>query len=114
MLAARDGAVTCQAEPIRDGEFPDPVRLELAAGRSTPRMCFSITRRLTARFTPLRRPAAERATTSLLYNPLGEVTETLRGNIVVRCGNKLWTPPVSCGLLAGTYRVRLLAEGKIR
>ena len=50
----------------------------------------------------------------LLYNEHGEVTETTRGNIVVRLGDDLWTPPVSCGLLAGTYRAKLLAEGKIR
>ena len=39
----------------------------------------------------------------LLYNRLGEVTETTLGNIVVRRGKDLWTPPVTCGLLAGTY-----------
>ena len=50
----------------------------------------------------------------LLYNQRGEVTETVRGNIVVRYGDDLWTPPVLCGLLPGTYRARLLAEGKIR
>jgi para-aminobenzoate synthetase / 4-amino-4-deoxychorismate lyase len=26
---------------------------------------------------------------------------------------ELWTPPVSCGLLAGTFREKLMKEGKI-
>ena len=50
----------------------------------------------------------------LLYNQLGQVTETCRANIAMRIDGELWTPPVSCGLLAGTFRARLLAEGKLR
>ena len=31
LLVARDGKISCEAEPIHDGEVPDPIRLELAA-----------------------------------------------------------------------------------
>jgi para-aminobenzoate synthetase/4-amino-4-deoxychorismate lyase len=49
----------------------------------------------------------------LLWNPAGELTESTRANLVVRLGGRLLTPPVACGLLAGTLRARLLARGRI-
>ncbi len=49
----------------------------------------------------------------LLWNTRGEVTESTIANIVVEKDGQLYTPPVSCGLLAGTLRARLLATGKI-
>jgi len=50
----------------------------------------------------------------LLWNERGEITETCVGNIVVNLHGKLLTPPVKCGLLAGTFRADLLEKGKIR
>jgi para-aminobenzoate synthetase/4-amino-4-deoxychorismate lyase len=50
----------------------------------------------------------------LLYNERGEITETCIANVVARVGEDLWTPPSECGLLAGVFRGRLLAEGRIR
>ena len=49
----------------------------------------------------------------LLWNERGEITESTLANIVlVRQGRRI-TPPVSCGLLAGTLRAELLANGEI-
>lgn len=50
----------------------------------------------------------------LLWNERGEITETCIGNIVVELHGELLTPSVKCGLLAGTFRADLLAQGKIR
>jgi para-aminobenzoate synthetase/4-amino-4-deoxychorismate lyase len=50
----------------------------------------------------------------LLWNERGEITETSIGNIVVELNGELLTPPVKCGLLAGTFRANLLDQGKIR
>ncbi len=50
----------------------------------------------------------------LLYNERGEVTESTIANLVVEIGGELLTPPISSGLLPGTLRAHLLAEGKIR
>lgn len=50
----------------------------------------------------------------LLWNEKGEITESCIANIAVRIAGELLTPPVHCGLLAGTYRSFLLATGKIR
>ncbi|NIA14805.1 MAG: aminodeoxychorismate synthase component I [Nitrospiraceae bacterium] len=49
----------------------------------------------------------------LLWNRRGEVTESTTANVVFEIGGRLVTPPVKCGLLAGTMRRRLLAEGTI-
>ncbi|MBP1970576.1 para-aminobenzoate synthetase/4-amino-4-deoxychorismate lyase [Virgibacillus natechei] len=46
----------------------------------------------------------------LLWNEDRELTEFTTGNIVVEINNQLYTPPVESGLLAGTYRDRLLKD----
>lgn len=49
----------------------------------------------------------------ILYNERGEVTESCRANVVLELDGRKVTPPVSCGLLAGTFRDELLACGDI-
>lgn len=49
----------------------------------------------------------------LLWNEKKEITEFTMGNIVVEVDGSLYTPPVECGLLAGTYREALLEDGVI-
>jgi para-aminobenzoate synthetase/4-amino-4-deoxychorismate lyase len=49
----------------------------------------------------------------LLWNAEGEVTELTRGNVVVELAGRRFTPPLDCGLLAGTLRGELLELGEI-
>ena len=49
----------------------------------------------------------------LLFNKHGELTEFTIGNLVVEMDGKLLTPPIACGLLAGTFREYLLETGKV-
>lgn len=49
----------------------------------------------------------------LLWNEKHEVTEFTIGNMVAEINGQLYTPPVACGLLAGTYREALLLDGVI-
>lgn len=49
----------------------------------------------------------------LLYNQHGEVTEFTIGNLIVELDGKLVTPPIECGLLAGTFRADLLETGQV-
>jgi para-aminobenzoate synthetase/4-amino-4-deoxychorismate lyase len=49
----------------------------------------------------------------LLWNERGEITEATIANVAVCFDGKWLTPPVESGLLAGTYRQRLLAKGEI-
>ena len=50
----------------------------------------------------------------LLLNERGEITEFTRGNVAVRLNGVWLTPALSSGLLAGTYRAELLAEGSLQ
>ena len=50
----------------------------------------------------------------LLWNENEELTEFIVGNLVVELDGSLFTPPVSCGLLAGTFRAYLLETGQVR
>ncbi|MCX7924998.1 MAG: aminodeoxychorismate synthase component I [Fimbriimonadales bacterium] len=49
----------------------------------------------------------------ILWNSHGAITESTIANVVVKMNGRLYTPPVSCGLLAGVYRAHLLERGKI-
>jgi para-aminobenzoate synthetase / 4-amino-4-deoxychorismate lyase len=50
----------------------------------------------------------------LLWNERGEVTESTIANLVIQKNGQWLTPPVECGLLPGTARAQMLADGKIR
>jgi para-aminobenzoate synthetase/4-amino-4-deoxychorismate lyase len=50
----------------------------------------------------------------LLWNGYGEITESCIANVVVDLDGALYTPPVECGLLPGTYRAMLLRSRKVR
>ncbi|MGE5373786.1 MAG: aminodeoxychorismate synthase component I [Bacteroidota bacterium] len=49
----------------------------------------------------------------LLYNERGELTEFTIGNLVVELDGHWITPPIECGLLAGTFRAHLIETGQI-
>ena len=49
----------------------------------------------------------------ILLNERGEITESTIANIVVKGGGRLLTPPVSSGLLPGTFREELIANRRI-
>lgn len=49
----------------------------------------------------------------ILFNQNGELTEFTIGNLVVEMEGKRYTPPVPCGLLAGTFREFLMESGEV-
>src|SRR5699024_8445566 len=49
----------------------------------------------------------------LLWNDNQEITEFTIGNIVIELDGALMTPPASSGLLAGTFRNKLIDDGYI-
>jgi para-aminobenzoate synthetase / 4-amino-4-deoxychorismate lyase len=50
----------------------------------------------------------------LLWNERRELTESCIANLVVEWDGQWYTPPVHCGLLAGTFRAWLLQQGKVQ
>jgi para-aminobenzoate synthetase/4-amino-4-deoxychorismate lyase len=49
----------------------------------------------------------------ILWNERGEITESCTANVVIDLNGELITPPVDGGLLGGTLRAELLAQGRI-
>ncbi|HEY9598141.1 MAG TPA: aminodeoxychorismate synthase component I [Cyanophyceae cyanobacterium] len=50
----------------------------------------------------------------LLWNERGELTESCIANLIVEWDGQWYTPPVHCGLLAGTFRAWLLQQGSVK
>lgn len=50
----------------------------------------------------------------LLWNENKEITEFTRGNVVFEKDGQFITPPVTCGLLPGTFREFLLKQNKLK
>src|SRR5690606_29912984 len=46
----------------------------------------------------------------LLWNEKQQLTEFTIGNLVLEKAGRFFTPPISCGLLAGTFRQQLLEQ----
>ena len=49
----------------------------------------------------------------IYHNAAGELLETSIGNLVLKIGGKLYTPPTNLGILPGIYRQHLLEGGQV-
>jgi para-aminobenzoate synthetase/4-amino-4-deoxychorismate lyase len=109
MLLSKDGSVTIAWEPLPAASAA-PLRVSIARERidAADRFYFHKTtnRALYARV--LRAAQQAGFDDALFLNRDGQVTESAVGNILIEKGGVLFTPPVSCGLLAGVYRRHIL------
>jgi len=113
LLVAADGSHRIEAVPLDSGSDAAAVRLGLAAEpvrREDPFLHFKTTHREVYELARATRPDCEDV---LLWNERGEVTESTIANLVARIDGEMVTPPVECGLLAGTLRAELLERGEI-
>ncbi|MGM0415679.1 MAG: aminodeoxychorismate synthase component I [Thermodesulfobacteriota bacterium] len=108
------GHLTCQIIPHARQPLTRPVRLSLAHKPINSEDIWlrhkTDQRQL---YTDLLNGCAAEADDVLLYNERHEITETSIANVVIRKNGRWLTPPLSCGLLPGTMRQRLLDEGRI-
>ena len=109
-----EGRCSASADPHPGAPASDPAPVVLAAepvDRSDVRLYHKTTDR-----TVYDRASAlvPDAFDVVLWNADGEATELTRGNLVVQEGDDRVTPPIHCGLLAGTLRAELLDRGEIR
>ena len=112
LLVDEDGSVRVEASPLELRQ--EPRRLALATHPVNANDCF-LFHKTTHRGTYERAlAAAPRADDVLLWNSRGEITESCVANLVVERRGELLTPALSCGLLPGTLRAELLADGRIR
>jgi para-aminobenzoate synthetase/4-amino-4-deoxychorismate lyase len=97
-----------------DARGAKPLRVKLAAAPIDDQDVFlfhKTTRRAVYENARAAQPACDDV---LLYNQRGELTEATIANLVVERDSVLVTPPISCGLLAGTFRAMLLEQGVIQ
>ena len=112
LLMDADGALTIESADLARGTGPRRIALSPDPVLSSDRFLYHKT---------THREVYDRALAAfpgcddvLLQNERGELTESCLANLVVQLDGQWVTPPVSCGLLAGTYRARMLAEGRVR
>ncbi len=111
MLVARDGTVTCESSrlPRVDG----PARVAIAdtpVDSSDLYLYHKTTHREVYEKARAGHPDADDV---ILYNERDEITESCIANVVVEIDGQRYTPPVPCGLLAGTYRQWMLDEHRV-
>jgi para-aminobenzoate synthetase/4-amino-4-deoxychorismate lyase len=108
----RDGALQVERAPSPP-EARGPIRVALDDDPVDPDdvwLFHKTTRREPYERRRRRRPDVDDV---LLVNSRGEVTETTIANLAVRLESGWVTPPLDCGLLAGTYRERLVRDGRL-
>jgi len=113
LLVDLDGGIELSATPL-EAVAPAPARVALsreAIDDSSPWLFHKTTRREVYDAALAAHPGVDEV---VLWNRRGEVTEGCRYNLVVDLGHGPVTPPISCGLLAGTFRGHLLAAGRVR
>jgi para-aminobenzoate synthetase / 4-amino-4-deoxychorismate lyase len=122
LLLHRDGSLTlgsgpCDGRRTVPGDRPlisDPLPVARFSSVRTNRDNIHLYHKTTERslYAAERRKALEDGCHEVLFlNRQGEVTEGSIANIFIRLGGRLLTPPVSCGLLGGTFRRYLLDRG---
>jgi para-aminobenzoate synthetase/4-amino-4-deoxychorismate lyase len=114
LLLPADGALRLEGTLLDTADPPQPTRLGLAQNpvdSSNVLLYHKTTHRQPYDDARAQRPNCDDV---LLYNERGEITESTLANIVVRLDGVWYTPPVTCGLLPGTYRAWLLDQGQIQ
>nr|MBP7046004.1 aminotransferase class IV [Chloroflexota bacterium] len=111
LVVGQNGRIQTESMPL--GQMPEPalVGLALEPVRSDDLfLCHKTTQRQAYEAARASRPDCDEV---ILWNERGELTEACSSNVVLALDGALWTPPVSCGLLAGTLREEMLAHGRI-
>jgi para-aminobenzoate synthetase/4-amino-4-deoxychorismate lyase len=114
LLLARDGGITLESEVLATTPDAGPLPVSLApfpVDSANPFLFHKTTNRVVYEQALAACPGYADV---ILWNEKGEVTESSIANIVVELEGKLYTPPIRCGLLPGTYRAYLLEQGKIK
>ena len=111
LLSDKNGELTIESQPITQLETPLMVTLaDEPLDKNNPFLYHKTTNRVI--YSHFQKKYSH-VFDVLLWNEDGELTEFTNGNIVLEIDGILWTPPINSGLLAGTYRERLIKEETI-
>ncbi|MBO1056680.1 MAG: hypothetical protein HEQ27_09260 [Dolichospermum sp. JUN01] len=114
LLLNSDGEITYQTMPLSPVKNQELVKLGMCCTPVDSTNIFLYHKTTNRQVYEIAKAAFPDCDDVLFWNERGEITETSIGNIVVELNGELLTPPVKCGLLAGTFRANLLDQGKIR
>jgi para-aminobenzoate synthetase/4-amino-4-deoxychorismate lyase len=107
LLVSRSGQIRLEARPLVAASTA-PWRLQLAAQPIDDQNPFLYHKTTCRRVYDAATAELDGCDDVLLWNSAGCITETTRANVIVCLRGQQYTPPVSSGLLAGTYRRWLL------
>ena len=113
VLLDRCGELRSDTHPFESSENPRTLKTSLARGPIDSRNVFLFHKTTLRNVYEAARMGLEEYDDVLLYNEKDELTEFTIGNLVVELEGQLFTPPISCGVLAGTFRAHLLETGQM-
>jgi para-aminobenzoate synthetase/4-amino-4-deoxychorismate lyase len=112
LLVAEDGTIDVELAPLEPVAVPRRVALAtVPVDERDGFLCHKTTHRAVYERAREATPGTDDV---LLWNRRGEITESTVANLVVERRGELLTPAASCGLLPGTLRAELLAQGRVR
>lgn len=107
LLLEKNGELTIEGQPISQ---QDDVLKVILADEPVDKTNLFLYHKTTNReiYSTFQKQKPLEAFDVLLWNKADELMEFTNGNVVLEIDGTLWTPPVSSGLLAGTFRDRLI------
>ncbi|MBN1303571.1 MAG: aminodeoxychorismate synthase component I [Anaerolineales bacterium] len=114
LLLDRYGAIECMATPLAQIPKPNPSRLQLALKPVDSQSLYLYHKTTHREVYNRARSNCPNCDEVILWNEREEITETTSANLAFELNGELLTPPVSSGLLAGTYRAWMLDQGLVK
>lgn len=114
LLLNRDGTLTLEGRALKELPTEPLIRLARTRTDSRDRFLFHKTTRRELYESEYADSLEKGYSDTIFQNEKDEITEGTRTNIVIRSGQKWYTPPLDSGLLPGTYRAHLLASRRVR
>ncbi|MFC1650650.1 aminodeoxychorismate synthase component I [Candidatus Latescibacterota bacterium] len=120
LLVSKDGDITIESMPLDVTENPEKpgkpeaVRLKLSHEPVDSSSIFLFHKTTNRDVYNSAKASCGECDDVLLFNERGEITESCIANVILKLNGELVTPPVECGLLAGTYRAWLLDKGEVK
>jgi para-aminobenzoate synthetase/4-amino-4-deoxychorismate lyase len=111
LLLDRDGSIRAEHSALLPGQ--QPLRVVLASTPVDPADLWLFHKTTNRAVYEHARDEGRGFDEVILWNPQGQVTEASTANVVVEIDGRRVTPPVECGLLAGTYRAEMLKRSEI-
>jgi len=113
LLFSENGTVSVKSEPLSHPATTRPWRLALSETRVSPDSLYLYHKTTIRSVYDEARKAWPGYDDVILLNVRDEITESTIANVAIEKNGKVFTPPVTCGLLAGVFRNWLIRRGEL-